>query len=521
MARSLSGRVVLEGGLIFDEPLHIGGMAEEAGLDALHVRDGLDRHVIPGTSLLGVISRWLRDVAPTFLPDVPVDVLFGGVDESSSGASRLRIHDVELVGMVTDVVDGVGIDRFTGTAADGIKFDRVVLRQTPGSVSRFAMECEIGGSISQDMAEQVIVAVASAMNSGILRLGAGTTRGLGGFRLVGINGDGVPRSCTETLNRRGVLDRITGKRRMEPIRNLRDVSGAGISISVSLASLTPTFVKSSLEGRLLDSLPRVVAKGGDAALVIPGSSVKGVLRSEVERFLRSVRDLDVAPAEPHHEQIRMPIVDTLFGYVDGSESDRVSSGFKATVRFSDLIGRLVTSKESLLSWSQWSLVETAVMSDKSGNPDADRKKVVEVLRSVGLDNWQPTDHVAIDRWTSGVTDSKLFSVLEPHGVMWDPLKIDIDVSRLKVVGIDPLVAVAAVLFAFQQLHSGAVGLGWGTHRGHGSVAVTAISIHGLPETETFSLGLVNPKVDLISQIETSNRHLVDSLRSAWSREVAS
>jgi len=152
---------------------------------------------------------------------------------------------------------------------------------------------------------------------------------------------------------------------------------------------------------------------------------------------------------------------------------------------------------------------------------ADRKKVVEVLRSVGLDNWQPTDHVAIDRWTSGVTDSKLFSVLEPHGVMWDPLKIDIDVSRLKVVGIDPLVAVAAVLFAFQQLHSGAVGLGWGTHRGHGSVAVTAISIHGLPETETFSLGLVNPKVDLISQIESSNGLVVDSLRIAWSREVAS
>ena len=521
MARSLVGRVVLEGGLVFDEPLHIGGMAEEAGLDSLHVRDGLDRHVIPGTSLLGVISRWLRDVAPTYLPDVPVDDLFGGVDESSSGASRLRIYDVELVGMNTEVVDGVGIDRFTGTAADGIKFDRVVLRQTSGSVSRFAMECEIGGAINQHMAKQVIVTVASAMNAGILRLGAGTTRGLGGFRLVGVDGDGVPRSCTEILDRRGVLDRLTGTRRMEPIRNLPDVSGAGISISVSLASRTPTFVKSSLEGRLLDLLPRVVAKGGDAVLVIPGSSVKGVLRSEVERFLRSVRNLDVAPADSHHEQIRMPIVDTLFGNVNGSDSDLVSSGFKATVRFGDLIGRLATSKGSSLSWSQWSLVETAVMSDKSGNPDSDRKKVVEVLRSVGLDSWQPTDHVAIDRWTSGVTDSKLFSVLEPHGVMWEPLKIGVDVSRLEAVGVDPLVAVAAVLSAFQQLHSGAIGLGWGTHRGHGSVAVTALSIQGLADSGLFSLGSVDPRVDLMSQIEASDRRLMSSLRSAWSREVAS
>ncbi|MEN9801248.1 MAG: hypothetical protein RLZ37_373 [Actinomycetota bacterium] len=520
MARTIGGRVILEGGLVFDEPLHIGGMSEEAGLDALHVRDGLDRHVLPGSSILGVLRSWLVDVSTMHLPDVSMGHLFGGVDDSSSGASRIRVRDVVLDGLYSEVVDNVGIDRFSGSAATGVKFDRVVLRQKSGTVARFVLECDFGGPISREDAVSVATAVAAAMNSGILRLGAGTTRGLGGFRLVGVNGDGVPRMGVETLDRQGVLDRISGKRRLDPVRDLPDVSGSGLTVSATFSSRTPTFVKSSLDGKLLDTLPRVVARGGHAFLVIPGSSIKGVMRSELERHVRSVLASDVDVDAPHHEQVRAPFVDELFGYANSAESADVSSGLKATVRVGDLMGRLVTSTGTPLAWEQWESVRDSVMSNKT-DPDADRKRVVDALRAAGLANWQPTDHVAIDRWTSGVTDSKLFSVLEPHGVEWEALKVQIDGPRLERLGRDPRSAVAAVIFLLRQLHSGAIGLGWGTHRGHGSVSVIALSVTGLEGGARLDLASIDPTVDLMSQIESVDSSTMSQLRKAWTQELPS
>src|SRR5690606_150101 len=57
---------------------------------------------------------------------------------------------------------------------------------------------------------------------------------------------------------------------------------------------------------------------------------------------------------------------------------------------------------------------------EAGAPDAtDRDRPLWTTEH-GLE-W--TDHVAIDRWTGGAAEARLFSVLEPATVTWEPLTL--------------------------------------------------------------------------------------------------
>jgi len=530
MGRSLGGRVVLAGGLVFDELVHVGGMNSAAGFDALPVRDGLDRYVIPGTSVVGVLRSWvenLNEMSPTW-PTATIERVFGGTGDDSTGAALLRVDDVVLEGMDTELVDGVGIDRFTGAAADGVKFDKVALRQRPGSRAAFRLVLAFGdGASDRDGAVDLVRTLAAALHHGRLRVGASTVRGFGAFSLKGTNGEGVPKMAVQTHDRAGVLERLSGRERLNLLDDLAEPTRGEVVIEVGLAALTPTFVKSSVEGTLVDTIPRSTVRGGRPYLVIPGTSVKGVLRSELERIERTITGIDVAEGDPHHQQVRTPLADAMFGFTDASHDDTVVSvGRRGVVRIDDVLGGIARTDGRALDVEAWDTVLR--MANKAKNPrdaGADRAAIVDGLRVAGLGDWQVTDHVAIDRWTSGAAESKLFSVLEPHGVEWSPLRITLDTSRASAPGdttdpLEPDRAVAAIVMALHSLHRGDIGLGWGTMRGHGSVCLTSLTIRGLDGLDDLRVEGIGRDRGLLSEIARTDATFVGRLRSAWTGEVA-
>lgn len=528
MSRENEGRVILSGSLLFDELVHVGGMATSAGYDALPAENGIGQWVIPGTSVIGVLRSWMNDRTSGDTDESELVQNVFGDHDGTRGAARLKVDDVVLENASVVLVDGVGINRFTGAAADSIKFDRLAL-QVDTHVP-FRLTCEFGDQLSQATAEKFVREVASGLHHGQLRVGGSTARGFGCIRLVGRKGEGTPKMGTQLSNRAGVLDRLNKKERTEPIKDLVAESDANVNIEIVLESLTSTFSKSNVDGTAIDTLPRVEVRRGKPVLVIGATSVKGVLRSEAERILRTIHKTDISMDDPHLEQVMLPLVNELFGYakigdegaVDQAhenEAKHYVSGSRAAIAFTDLLGDLNCTPE------QWNSIYRLATGLTSKSND-DRQKILKTIGEAKL-NWLVTDHVAIDRWTGGAAEGKLFSVLEPHGVTWRPLKLSLNQTQLSSMSsrngepINPLSGLAVLLLTLQALDDGSIGLGWGTTRGHGSVRVSHIKISGIPNHKELRIERTRHGLgSLIQDIELEAPSLVEELRQAWKSEVA-
>jgi hypothetical protein len=68
----------------------------------------------------------------------------------------------------------------------------------------------------------------------------------------------------------------------------------------------------------------------------------------------------------------------------------------------------------------------------------------------------------------------LYTVLEPHPTSWEPLTLEIDLSRLLETSHCP--AVALLLLVLRDLAGKRLPLGFATHRGMGEVTIKQVTI---------------------------------------------
>jgi CRISPR-associated RAMP protein (TIGR02581 family) len=183
--------------------LHIGAgkSADLAGSDLPVMRDGGGRPLIPGSSLRGVLRAGIASFsdalrldtvlsrAEASLADLPADFLEGwktlglvdrlfGAAADRAGAfsygSRLQISDGLCTGEVAvELRDGVGIDRETRTARQGVKYDLEVVP---------AGTCFLGRVRFKNPADYELGLLAQVLwmlDQGLLLLGGKSARGLG------------------------------------------------------------------------------------------------------------------------------------------------------------------------------------------------------------------------------------------------------------------------------------------------------------------------------------------------------
>lgn len=168
--------------------------------------------------------------------------------------------------------------------------------------------------------------------------------------------------------------------------------------------------------------------------VVPGSSVKGLLRSRAEFILRSVGVTPVPCDDASCGSVRPCWTCRVFGQGGGQDPGASSVGVRAAVRIAD-----------------------AVVADP-----------VEAERT----------HIAIDRFTGGVLNGALYTTQVLEGgtfpVAVERLTADDDLAR----------EVRAVLrLVLEDLDDGLTGMGGGTTRGYGSVTVDFAAAAGLPSAD--------------------------------------
>jgi len=453
MARKISGKLLVTAPLEAKTAIYIGGAGGGDSVDLELAMDGRGRTYIPGTSLAGVMRAWFERQCPNVL-----HAIMGFQDKDNGQASHLIVEDAVLSGGIREIRDGVGIDSATGTAAENLKFTRAVLPRGVG----FMLNLEVDLPTKEEEAREVKKAMRGFLehlNTNGLRLGAAKTRGLG---KVGLQSGSEIK--TQVYSFPDDLDAwLDGTQEPGPFDSMltdpfTDRDDA-LHIEIKWKPVSPVMVKSGAEGGIADMLPLVSGiQDGELAPVIPGSSVKGVLRSRAALILRTVLQVDL-PEDAHNDARKwkdLTLVSDLFG---------------STLAGGRLFVDDTYQTSNAVNAEKWLAEDEATMNEATVH----------------------ADHVAIDRFTGGASDSALFSDRTPRrDKAWEAIRIEVDFGRkvvtppkdgrepkkrdLTKTEMDAQKALLALLL--RDLKDGWVPIGFGSRRGMGEIAVESITING-------------------------------------------
>ena len=331
-------------------------------------------------------------------------VSFPDYKDSDSGQSPLpRRH-------------GVGIDRTTGAASDGAlyeheflprgtKFDiRITAEGRDDETMKRDQSDGIPGPASSDTVKKLLEFIVNVLNSGAICLGGRTGSGQGKIRvnepklrrLSGTTDAGTLTTPADILNALIGQDEegtslpleLGGWTLEEPARiTIEWWSPTGIFIAedekLTKQRKDEAQKKDSSANGVTEPLRDPSVPWDEAQLLIPGTSIRGALRSRASRIARTVLaargDLEPLASHDIHEQIAHEpnLVRYMFGCTD----------YRGAVTVHD-------------------------------------------CRSIERGTRVEVTHNAIDRWTGGVIDGGLFTEAVYLGTEWEPIQIDIDLRRL-------------------------------------------------------------------------------------------
>lgn len=507
----LGGRILAGGCLRAVTPVSVGGLEGRVGVDLAVARDGHHRPYIPGPSLAGA----LRSQHPAVGEEAKAtDRALWGFQEPAEGgqrgsgrASRLLVEDaiVRFPGGEPVVRDHVALERTTGAAAHGRKFDREVLPRGAEIDLRLTLELPPEEEEAERLSQRLGVLLQLAAQRRV-RLGGGTTRGLGVVELDSLelvkedlrSADGVRAALAR---RSGLSDATTARARdaagvtalaKKRLGGADDLPPQPAVIRLKWRPAGPIMVAAGLAGLGVDTLPLadpVGAEGENAkvAFVLPGSSLKGAVRAHAERLLATLLDLPAIepaegkePAEGIEAQLvrresgracaGWALIEHLFGTAAGGDA----AGSSAVSRRGALhLADCYATKE--LPADGWDAVLEAP--DEQGLRAALRALDISHLTPAhDKSHLAPAHHVAVDRWTGGAAEGLLFSVLEPHGISWEPIELDLALHRLPPGLRVPALGLLRLLL--DELRHGRIPLGHGVNRGFGSVHLDQVEVKG-------------------------------------------
>ena len=409
-------------------------------------RNGLDEPTIPGRSIRGAV-RAACDIARQTMEDAghPTTqdggvfskaswVSLWGDDTDYTGKSlldrRLRSDDslpIRQSALTFHAVSfpadqpmttrhGVGIDRTTGAASDGALYEHEFLPRGTGFNIRITAEGRDGekmrreqskgipGPASSESVKKLLEFIVDVLTSGAVCLGGRTGSGQGTIQVIEpkLRRTGKTTDASALTAPVDVLDALIGEdEEGTPIP--LELGGWSLEeparIKITWWSPTGIFVaedekltkQRKEEARKKDPTANGVTEPlrdpsvpwDEAQLLIPGTSIRGALRSRASRITRTVlaaKDkLPTFTSHDLHEQIAAEpnLVRYMFG----------STEYRGALTVHDCLS-------------------------------TDRGKLIEVT------------HNAIDRWTGGVIDGGLFTEAVYLGTHWEPITIDIDLLQL-------------------------------------------------------------------------------------------
>lgn len=270
---------IWNGTLRSETPLRIGDENDEI------IRDQFERPVIPGTSIAGACRTYLE--ARYDIEDV--QLLFGEkIDPEHE--TTLIISDCHTVKKHSKEVRlGVQIDSKTKTNAKGALFQRHML--APGATFSFSITLrtsEERRKIFTEMIENML----HAIDNGTIRIGAFKSTGNGQFSIA--NCKLTHYDCTNEQDLFAYIDR---SKKGRPVTfSERETGDRTIYITIRGKTDTPLLIGGQYPNDSEEPDETYVTNVAGKP-IIPGTSLKGVLRHRVRRIANVLNIQDKAKAE--------------------------------------------------------------------------------------------------------------------------------------------------------------------------------------------------------------------------------
>ncbi|MGC2238416.1 MAG: RAMP superfamily CRISPR-associated protein [Pyrinomonadaceae bacterium] len=532
MARLIYSRLRINGKLTAETPLHVGGIGGNADSDMALAINGKGEFYVPGTSITGVLRAWCeRSFGRKLTEDIwgfqEKNSQIAGTKKDESHASFVLVEDATIENakdVLTEIRDGVGIDRFYGTAADGAKYDREILPK--GSKLDFKMTVEIGENRNANQIKAIFGHLLEALQNGEIRFGGSRTRGLGKLRLSltkQVSDESLlgfdkiisalkrkietENETTENIDTKAEIERL-----IKADKTTKPDSNARLEITIDWSPVQPLMVKAGFEGIGVDMLPLTSQKdGGELALVLPGSSIKGSIRSQAERIMRTLLDCEdkgerfrTKDNPNFHDQInKIPLVDEIFGAKADSGEDkngiekRIKKGRLGALSIDDCFAEKPFDKEI---WNEITTAKTTVTNienNKETEVSFGQQPLWQALKKIKhkpkdktgaeidkeIASFAVEHHNAIDRFTGGAADGALYSVLAPTKISWDKMQISLDFSRIQnedrqIEKAEWHKCLMLLLLVLRDLAENRLPLGFATNRGMGEIEVESIELKG-------------------------------------------
>ena len=287
---SVTGKLIITGELVLDEPLLIGsGASAQTGeTDICVLRDKEGRPYIPGTSLAGVLRDFMGETEP-----LAAALLFGTARDEEDIflegrklelQSSLAFADVKLEGARVVLRDGVSIDSATGVALKHHKFDYEAVDSGAYGVFRIEGSWRKLYENYKDAVEKGLELLRERLLGGFY-VGARTSKGFGRVHLKELTLDRYDfRQAQDVLAWLGV----TGQRGQAVAHRKykgdgRPCYAAGDFWVEADFSLTSSLIVRDYEAD--EEGTAVMKQDSRGRWIIPGSSLKGVLRHRAEYIL--------------------------------------------------------------------------------------------------------------------------------------------------------------------------------------------------------------------------------------------
>ena len=514
--------------------LHVGTGSDTETTDDLLRRDVRGRLLIPGTAIAGALRSIATRLAPRFgeSPCQAIDnqsssavcqclvcQLFGDVnpreDSDTATAARVLVYNAVLDTIPSLTIrDGVGIDRVTGAAArrERIKFDYEVL--PAGTV--FTLRLEIDPKLP-DVPKllPLLAATLAEWEQGRGAIGGRVNRGLGAFTLNEVQWIERDLNCPEVLieflhhgpswhttdgDRTWLTTQVQQARAwVKPYQGDDPVARSWVLAEFTLAATGPFLTNDVAQaGRSgFDHAPVFATYEQGAKPVLPGSSLRGALRSQAERIARTLATVSAWDTGKDMESRKTVFLTTC------------PACNPLTTKTSDPVASC-NSFIKTLPKSERNSIEQRGAKDKLclacrliGSPWNGSRLRVEDAPFVGDKvTLKVLDFLAIDRFAGGGRDTAKFDAV----VLWQP-KFRV---RLFLENPEPW-ELGWLALVLRDLHDGLITVGFGAAKGFGQCRIEdgAVTL-GIIHESDFPLSETNNQEPAAQQAITAKQRLLQS-----------
>ena len=443
-AAAVVSRIVLTGKLVVKSPIRIGdGSGEENqnnDKDIWVQKNKEGYPFIPGTSMCGVLRCFVEDT----MDKKKANLIFGGSGKDDS-QSLIQIFDTVLPGAKVVYRDGVAINHYTGVAIDKKKYDYEVVDKGEGSFRLEAVIRQTNAGYKSTIRE-AIIRIKDKLTAGI-QVGAMTSKGLGLVKLTEASLGCYNLAENEADVRAWFMrPKVTGSDASDRMTDKLETNSSCHPFFAGDFELRSTMIIRTENPNLFDHdnkhIDKVFLKNSDGKYVVPGASIKGVLRHQARYILDKLW--------PNKNEAVESFINNFMGYSDEDDNDK-----KIKSRF--------CVAESVLT-------------------DAVKEKVITRNR--------------IDRITGGVIDSSLFTTVPVYQAKKGKKALHIEFYIKPENGKKSDDAeIGLALLLFRDLWQGQIALGGETGVGRGT-------LKGL--SGTFIIGDKQYRINEAGEISSDN-----------------